>query len=105
MAAAQLNLGKSWRIGIDEGAAPGLVIGGLYRVSRNPIFLGMFASLAGLAILLPTAASVAMLVLAIGCVRAQVLEEEAYLLRTYGAEYRAFAGRVGRFVPGVGLLR
>ena len=71
------------------------MIGGLYRVSRNPIFLGMFASLAGLAILLPTAASVAMLVLAIGCVRAQVLEEEAYLLRTYGA-------RTGRSPAGSG---
>jgi protein-S-isoprenylcysteine O-methyltransferase Ste14 len=59
----------------------------------------------GLSILLPTALSLAMLLVAVGCVRAQVLEEEAYLLRTYGGGYRAFAGRVGRFVPGVGLLR
>ncbi len=105
MAAAQLHLGKSWRVGIDEGAAPGLVTGGLYRVSRNPIFLGMFVCLAGLTVALPTAVSLAMLVTAVICVRAQVLEEEAYLLRTYGEAYRAFAGRVGRFVPGAGLLR
>ena len=31
--------------------------------------------------------------------------EEAYLLRAYGASFRAYASRVGRFVPGLGLLR
>jgi protein-S-isoprenylcysteine O-methyltransferase Ste14 len=38
-------------------------------------------------------------------VRGQVIEEEAYLLRTYGEEYRSFARRVGRFLPGVGALQ
>ena len=31
MLVAQLDLGASWRVGIDEGARPGLVTGGLYR--------------------------------------------------------------------------
>jgi protein-S-isoprenylcysteine O-methyltransferase Ste14 len=105
MAAAQLHLGRSWRIGIDEGAAPGLITGGLYRISRNPIFLGMFVTLIGLAVLLPTALSLIVVVVSFLCVRAQVREEEVYLLRTYGDDYRAFAGRVGRFVPGAGTLR
>ena len=30
--------------------------------------------------------------------------EEPYLLRTHGDEYRRYASRVGRFVPGVGRL-
>jgi protein-S-isoprenylcysteine O-methyltransferase Ste14 len=30
--------------------------------------------------------------------------EEPYLLRAHGDAYRAYASRVGRFVPGVGLL-
>ncbi|MDB5306222.1 MAG: hypothetical protein JWO38_424 [Gemmataceae bacterium] len=105
MAAAQLQLGASWRIGIDEGARPGLMTGGLYRFCRNPIFLGMFVILAGLAVLLPTWLSAAALVGAVACVRWQVAEEEAYLLCSYGEEYREFAGRVGRFLPGVGRLR
>src|SRR4051794_24459302 len=54
MVVAQLHLGASWRIGIEEGARPGLVTDGLYRVSRNPIFLGMFLTLAGLVVLQPT---------------------------------------------------
>jgi protein-S-isoprenylcysteine O-methyltransferase Ste14 len=32
------------------------------------------------------------------------LVEEPYLIRTHGDEYRAYAARVGRFVPGVGRL-
>jgi protein-S-isoprenylcysteine O-methyltransferase Ste14 len=28
--------------------------------------------------------------------------EEPYLLRTHGDEYRVYAARVGRFLPGVG---
>jgi protein-S-isoprenylcysteine O-methyltransferase Ste14 len=99
MVAAQLRLGKSWRIGIDEAACPGLVTGGLYRFSRNPIFLGMFIVLAGLTVLLPTWLSVVALLGSIICVRSQVLEEEAYLTATYGPAYQSYVRRVGRFLP------
>jgi protein-S-isoprenylcysteine O-methyltransferase Ste14 len=104
MVAAQLHLGASWRIGIDEGASPGLVTGGLYRFCRNPIFSGMFLAVAGLAVLQPTWLSAVAVVGAVVAVRAQVLEEESYLLTTYGAAYRAYARRVGRFAPGFGRL-
>lgn len=102
MVLAQLHLGRSWRIGIDEKARPGLITGGLYRYSRNPIFLGMFTMLAGLALVLPTSLSAILLLTAMACVRSQVLEEERYLTRVYGPEYRAYARRVGRFVPALG---
>jgi protein-S-isoprenylcysteine O-methyltransferase Ste14 len=105
MVQAQLDLGASWRIGIEEGAMPGLVNGGLYTISRNPIFLGMLASLVGFALLIPTFLSSIVVVGTIAGIRAQVLEEEAYLRRTYGADYLAYARRVGRFVPGIGTLR
>ena len=32
---AQLNLGASWRIGIEEGSRPGLVTNGFYRFCRR----------------------------------------------------------------------
>src|SRR5437867_12640422 len=35
LVAALLDLGASWRIGIDEGSRPGLVTTGLYRTCRN----------------------------------------------------------------------
>ncbi len=104
MAMAQRHLGASWRIGIEEDARPGLVVRGLYAISRNPIFLGMFIVLAGLVVLTPTWLSLAVLVGSILCVRAQVLEEEAYLSAAYGKKYRRYARVVGRFVPGLGRL-
>jgi protein-S-isoprenylcysteine O-methyltransferase Ste14 len=104
MLLAQLRLGASWRIGIEEGASPGLIIGGCYRFCRNPIFLGMFITLAGMALLSPTWLSLLVLVGSIVCVHFQVLEEESWLTATYGAAYRAYAHRVGRFVPKLGLL-
>jgi protein-S-isoprenylcysteine O-methyltransferase Ste14 len=105
LAAAQLNLGASWRIGIREGEAPGLVTSGLYRFCRHPIYLGLLAALAGYAALLPTLLSLALLAAAYAGVRVQAAAEEAYLDRAYGAAFRAYACRVGRFLPGIGRLQ
>ena len=99
---AQLDLGNSWRIGIEQDARPGLVTGGLYRFCRHPIFLGLLAILVGYALMLPTTLSLVVLVGGFIGVRQQVAAEEAYLARSYGAEYRDYARRVGRFLPSLG---
>jgi protein-S-isoprenylcysteine O-methyltransferase Ste14 len=101
---AQLHLGASWRIGIEAGASPGLVTDRLYAYSRNPIFLGMLMLVAGYALMLPTVLSLVILVALYVGIRQQVSAEEAYLIATYADAYRAYARRVGRFVPGVGKL-
>lgn len=102
---SQLNLGASWRIGIEEGATPGLVTTGIYEFCRNPIFLAMLITVAGYSVLIPTPLSLALLVGAFIGTRRQIVAEEAYLIRTYGDAYRAYARRVGRFLPGIGRLR
>ena len=99
---AQLQMGASWRIGIDEGPAPGMVTGGLYRLSRNPIYVGLVSVVLGYTLLLPTKLSVAMLVGCLVAVWQQVRTEEAYLSRTYGDGFREYARRVGRFLPRIG---
>jgi protein-S-isoprenylcysteine O-methyltransferase Ste14 len=103
--AAQLHMGESWRIGIDEKAAPGLVTTGLYGFCRNPIYLGMIANLIGITVMLPTWLSVALAIGVVWCIRQQTLDEEVYLRRTYGAAFLRYASHVGRFVPGLGRLR
>lgn len=103
-AAAQLNLGASWRIGVEETAKTGLVTGGLYRISRHPIFLGFLTVFTGYAAMLPTPLSLLLLLGAYVGFRTQAGTEEAYMLHTHGEAYRDYARRVGRFLPGVGRL-
>jgi len=104
LAAAQLDLGASWRIGIEKDARPGLVVGGLYRFCRNPIYLGLLVTLAGYTLLLPTLLSLALLGGAWLGIRSQVAAEEDHLRRTYGEDFVAYARRVGRFLPWLGRL-
>jgi len=104
MVVAQLDLGASWRVGFDEAARPGLVTTGVYRFTRNPIYLALFVSLAGLLLLLPTWLSLVMFVGTVVAIRNQVHEEERFLRDKYGDEFTAYARRVGRFLPGVGTL-
>lgn len=104
--AAQAAMGASWRIGVDERARTDLVADGPFTVVRNPIFAAMLPASAGLALMVPSPVALAGLaVLAIALELQVRVVEEPYLLRTHGAEYSAYAARVGRFVPGVGRLR
>ena len=105
MLVAQLDLGASWRVGIEEGARPGLVTGGLYRYARNPIYVAMLTALLGFTLLLPNWISLTLLIGAALGIGRHVRDEEAYLAQTYGEEYVRYAMHVGRFVPGVGRLR
>jgi protein-S-isoprenylcysteine O-methyltransferase Ste14 len=101
---AQLDMGASWRVGVDTAARPGLVTGGLYRFSRNAIYVGMFVSLSGFVLLLPTWITVAVIAMGVAGIRNQVREEERYLRSVYGDAFAAYARRVGRFVPRLGTL-
>ncbi len=103
--AAQVGMGRSWRIGVREDERTQLVIDGPFAVVRNPIFSCMLLTAAGLLLLLPNTLSAAALVCLLVAVELQVrFVEEPYLLRTHGQSYRDYAGRVGRFVPGFGRL-
>lgn len=104
--AAQSNMGRSWRIGVDQSEMTDLVTGGLFGLVRNPIFLGMLLFWAGMALLAPNAISIASFAVALISIEMQVrLVEEPYLTRTHGDAYLAYASRTGRLLPGIGRLR
>ncbi|MBI3722968.1 isoprenylcysteine carboxylmethyltransferase family protein [bacterium] len=105
MFAAQVGLGASWRIGIEEGARPGLVRTGFYAFSRNPIYLFLIVAVVGLLLLVPTWITLAAVVVSVALVRLQVRAEEDYLERAYGEEFRDYARHVGRFLPFLGRSR
>lgn len=102
---AQLSMGDSWRVGVDEREETRLVTTALFARVRNPIFSFMGLSLLGLVLRLPNAVALASALLAVVGIQLQVrIVEEPYLTRTHGAAYRDHAARVGRFLPGVGRI-
>jgi protein-S-isoprenylcysteine O-methyltransferase Ste14 len=103
---AQLEMGDSWRIGVDEQETTTLVHTGLFGRVRNPIYTAMFAFGLGIALVTPNVVAFAGFILLVAMIELHVRRvEEPYLLRTHGDAYRAYAASVGRFIPGIGLIR
>ena len=99
-------MGASWRIGVDESERTELVTDGPFEFVRNPIYSGVIPLVAGLTLLAPNAVSIAAFAALFAALEIQVrLVEEPHLLRAHDPAYREYASRVGRFVPGVGLIR
>jgi protein-S-isoprenylcysteine O-methyltransferase Ste14 len=100
---AQLGMGASWRIGVSDDQDTDLVTTGWFSLVRNPIYSAMIVGWTGFALLVPTWLSIgAVFVISAGLELQVRSVEEPYLIRTHGEPYRAYAARVGRFLPGVG---
>jgi protein-S-isoprenylcysteine O-methyltransferase Ste14 len=96
--AAQVQMGRAWRIGARGGDAPLFISHGLFRFNRNPIFVGMM--LVGLACALSANLWWAWAALAVfaGSCAVQVRIEEAHLQRSFGAAYDEYRRKVPRWL-------
>jgi protein-S-isoprenylcysteine O-methyltransferase Ste14 len=104
--ASQAAMGDAWRGDVDPDAPGQLVTSGPFRLVRNPIFTGTAITQIGLFLVMPNVLAVAALACIALSTQIQVrLVEEPYLLRVHGDDYRRYAARTGRFVPGIGRLR
>lgn len=95
---AQAQMGTAWRIGIDTSQTTELVQRGVFRLSRNPIFLGMRLTLLGLFLVIPNAATFAILVLGDALTQIQVRLEEEFLAKTHGVVYEKYRQQVRRWL-------
>ena len=76
-----------------------LIEAGPYRVSRNPMYLGMALTSTGIALFFESI--VALLLIAVVVVlidRFVIAREEAYLQRRFGAEYEAYRRKARRWL-------
>lgn len=96
---AQVSMGKSWRVGIDDKAQPGLITHGIYRFVRNPTYSGLFLLCAGVLLINPTALFSHWVLAFVLMMEFQVRSEEEYLLKKYGEEYTQYWKRTKRYVP------
>jgi protein-S-isoprenylcysteine O-methyltransferase Ste14 len=100
---AQLDMGDSWRIGVDKTETTTLVRTGVFGWVRNPIFTAMMIFGLGFALITPNLVALIGFVLLVVTIEMQVrVVEEPHLLATHGNAYRDYLAGVGRFIPGVG---
>jgi len=77
-----------------------LVVHGPYRAVRNPMYVAVLAVILGQALLLRAPSLLLYGAVVAACFTLFVrLYEEPTLRRTFGAEYEAYAARVGRWLP------
>lgn len=94
---AQIQMSNSWRVGIDHSAKTELKTNGLFSVSRNPVFLGMLVTLAGVFLILPNAITLLVFVASTLLFQVQVRLEEEYLKSVHGVPYRSYCQKTGRW--------
>lgn len=95
---AQFEMGKSWRIGIDTENETLLVTGGIFAVSRNPIFLGMLSCIAAIFFVIPNMITFSVLLLSYFIIQIQVRLEEEFLVAQHGTIYKSYKQRVRRWL-------
>lgn len=103
---AQLDMGDSWRIGVDHTEITTLVHTGVFSLVRNPIFTAMIVFAFGVTLVTPNPIALCGFALLVATIQLQVrVVEEPYLRGVHGDTYREYLATVGRFVPGAGRVR
>lgn len=95
---SQANMQSSWRVGIDKKHKTTLVTTGIFRFSRNPIYLGMIASFIGLFLVTPDTFTLIIVVIGNVLVQIQVRLEEDFLYKEHGQDYLAYRRNTRRFI-------
>ena len=84
---------------LRPAAATSLVTSGIYRLTRNPMYLGQALVLLGGMLWLGSAAALLLVPLFVGWItRFQILPEERVLADRFGADYAAFRRGVRRWL-------
>lgn len=96
---AQIKMGTSWRVGIDEKVKTQLVTTGLYQFIRNPTYLGLFLLNIGVWLIWPTWTVFLLNILFFIFLEVQVRCEEDYLFSIHGEQYSNYKNRTKRYLP------
>lgn len=94
---AMKDMGSQWRAGVDSGRLPELVTGGIYRYSRNPAFVGFDLFYIGFALAFSNALQMLFTLLAVFTLHLQIREEEKFMEKAGGPEYREYCRKTARY--------
>lgn len=97
-AAAVFAMHDSWRAGIAVRDKTKMVCSGIYRISRNPAFLGFDCVYVGILLPFFNFWLLVWSVFAMVMLHLQILQEEAYLSQAFGQAYLDYRGKVRRYL-------
>lgn len=95
---AQAQMGKSWRIGIDENNKTELVRKGLFKFSRHPIYLGVMTTSLSLFLVLPNVLNLIIFLITFLTIMVQARLEEDYMRKIYGEQYLSYSKNTSRWL-------
>lgn len=94
-----LTMRDSWRAGVSEQERTELITGGIYKISRNPAFLGFDLVYIGILLMFFNLVLLAASVFAIEMLHLQIVKvEEPFLASAFGAPYREYQRQVNRYL-------
>ncbi len=97
--ASVLTMKDSWRAGVSRAEKTALVTEGIYRISRNPAFLGFDLVYIGLGVMFFNWALFAVSFFAAATLHLQIVHvEEPFLAEAFGEEYLEYRSRTCRYL-------
>lgn len=97
-AIAVVTMQDSWRAGIAEDDNRKIVTSGIYKISRNPAFLGFYCVYAGVLLMYFNWILLFFSLFAVIMLHIQILQEEKYLTVFFGKDYVSYTNRVRRYI-------
>jgi protein-S-isoprenylcysteine O-methyltransferase Ste14 len=91
------TMGKSWRIGVDDKHPDDLITHGIFRFSRNPIFLGLNGIVISGFLIHPNLFFLFYSILTVIFTHIQILIEEKHLKKIYGEKYEEYMKKTKRY--------
>lgn len=95
---SQNHMRQSWRIGVDLQNKTELITDGVYKISRNPIYIGMMVTIVSLFLITPNVVTLILSLLTIVLIQIQVRLEEEYLHKMHGQDFLNYKQKVRRFL-------
>ncbi len=96
-AIALYSFHNSWRIGIDREKPGQLITNGIFKYSRNAIYVSLDLLLAGTFLMQGRFVFLVLFVTIAISLHIQILQEESFLMQTYGNSYLQYRSKVSRY--------
>ncbi len=96
--AGLVSFGRSFRVGIDTEHPDELITSGVFAYSRNPIYVAFALVLLGQFLVFPNRVLLVYAAAGFWLLHRQILREEEFMRKHYGAEFEEYRRRVRRYL-------